>query len=278
MNLEAGNCPKCHEYLLLKQKTPFLVCPKCGETISAQAANAIVESRCADPEKINDVIAECVALEMVYGPDLPYMLLAKVVNNFPHLEKPAYLLVKLSGYEPGLVYDYLKNFAGTVSDPVNVPWAESFLDNCLDYDTIDAAELFRSYVRNKVQKDKQSKYLNKIDQLVKEYTVKSDNPNSTKWLITLYSVSSVINVALLPIIMFLSGWLSQFFDFYFMVNIILALAVVSCEVLLMFVHHKVYGNRLKMSQAERLLMVIFLSSMVFAVGAVVMGSIWKITL
>lgn len=278
MNLEAGNCPKCHEYLLLKPKTPFLVCPKCGETISAQAANAIVEGRCSNADQVNAIIAECVALEMKYGPDLPFMLLSKIVSNFPHLEKPAYLLVKLSGYDAGLVYDYLKTFAETKSDPINVPWAESFLDSCLDYQLIDAADLFRSYVRNKIRKEKQSHYLYLIDKLVKEYTVKSDKPNATKWLMTLYIVSSLVNVALLPILMVLSGWMSQIFDFYFAVNIVLALAVVSVEVLLIFVHHKVYGNRLKISRSERLLMVIFMASMVFAVGAVVMGSIWKITL
>lgn len=277
MNLEAGNCPKCHEYLLLKQNTPFLVCPKCGETISAQAANAIVESRCADANQVNAIIAECVALEITYGPELPFMLLSKIVSNFPHLESPAYLLVKVSGYEPGLVYDYLKTFAGTKSDPINVPWAEGFLDNCLDYTMIDAADLFRSYVYNKVRKERQAHYLNIIDELVKEYTAKSDKPNSTKWLLTLYVVSSIINVALFPIMMMLSGWLSQIFHFYFIVNIVLGFVIISSEILLLFIHHKIYGNRLNISQTERLLMVIFMSSMVFAVGSVVMGSIWKIT-
>ena len=57
----------------------------------------------------------------------------------------------------------------------------------------------------------------------------------------------------------------------------LSVAVVSAEVLLIFVHHKIYDNRLNVSQTERLWMVIFMSSMVLAVGAVVMGSIWKIT-
>jgi hypothetical protein len=78
--------------------------------------------------------------------------------------------------------------------------------------------------------------------------------------------------------MLLSGWLSQKLDFYYIINIILGLVVVSAEILLIFVHHKIYGNRLSISQTERLLMVIFMCSMVFAVGSVVMGSIWKITL
>jgi len=278
MNFEAGNCPKCHEYLLLKTKTPFLICPKCGETISAQSANAIVERRCADADQINAVIAECVALEIKYGPELPFMLLSKIVANFPHLESPFYLLIKLSDYQSGLVFDYLKTFSSIKSDPGNVPWAESFLDNALDYHTIEYADLFRSYVRNKVRTDKQSYYLDLIDNMVKEYTNKALDPNSTKWLMVLYVVSSVINVLLFPIMMVLSGWLSQFFAWYFAVNIILAFIIISIEILLMVLHHKIYGNRLNISQTERLWMVIFISTMIFAVGAVVMGSIWKITL
>lgn len=278
MNLEVGLCPKCHEYLLLKQKSPFLICPKCGETISAQAANAIVEKRCADADQINAVIAECVALEIKYGPDLPFMLLSKIVTNFPHLESPAYLLVKLSDFQVGFVYEYLKMFAETKSDAGNVPWAESFLDSAIDYQTIEFADLFRSYIRNKVRPEKQKHYLDLIDDMVKEYTNKSMDPRSTKQLMTLYITSSVINVLLFPIMMILSGWLSQVFHLYFIVNILLALAVICCEVLLMVIHHRVWGNRLNISQTERLWMLIFMSSMIFAVGAVVMGSVWKITL
>ena len=278
MNLEVGLCPKCHEYLLLKQKSPFLICPKCGETISAQAANAIVEKRCADADQINAVIAECVALEIKYGPDLPFMLLSKIVQNFPHLESPAYLLVKLTDFQLGFVYEYLKTFAGTKSEPGNVPWAESFLDSAIDYQTIEFADLFRSYIRNKVRPEKQKHYLDLIDDMVKEYTNKSMDPRSTKQLMTLYVISSVVNVLLFPIMMILSGWLSQVFHLYFIVNILLALSIISLEILLMVIHHKVWGNRLNISQTERLWMLIFMSSMIFAVGAVVMGSIWKITL
>jgi len=278
MNFEAGICPKCHEYLLLKTKTPFLVCPKCGETISAQSANAIVERRCANIENVNSIVGECVALEIKYGPELPYMLLAKVVSNFPHLESPSYLLVKLSGFQVGLVYDYLKTFASIKSDPANVAWAESFLDNTLDFKTIEYADLYRSYVRNKVRPERQQHYFDLIDQLVKDFTTKSSDPRSTKMLMSLYVIASILNFMLFPVMMFLSGWLSQVFSLYYIVNILLAVVAVCVEMLLLVWHHKVFGNRLSMSQKERLWMVIFLSSMVFVVGAVVMGSIWKIKL
>ena len=175
-------------YLLLKQKSPFLICPKCGETISAQGANAIVEKRCAEADKVSTIIAECVALEIKYGPELPFMLLSKIVENFPHLESPAYLLVKLTDFQLGFVYEYLKTFAGTKSEPGNVPWAESFLDSAIDYSTIEYADLFRSYVRNKVRPEKQKHYLDLIDDMVKEYTNKSMDPRSTKQLMTLYVI------------------------------------------------------------------------------------------
>ena len=278
MDYEAGICPKCYEYLLLKAKTPFLICPKCGASISARAANEIVEKRCADADQVNSIIAECVALELKYGSELPFMLLSKIVSAFPHLESPSYLLVKMSDFQIGLVYDYLKTFAGTKSTSDNVPWAESFLDNALDYNTIAYADLFRSYVRNKVRAEKQKYYFDLIDDMVKEYTNKSLDPRSTQQLMLFYTLSSVVNVLLLPIMMLISGWLSQFFNLYFLVNILLALAVLSLEILLMMLHHKKWGNRLNVSQKERLFMLIFMSSLVFAVGAVVMGSVWKITL
>lgn len=278
MNFEAGICPKCHEYLLLKTKTPFLICPKCGETISAQAANALVEKRCADATQVDALIAESVALEIRYGSELPFMLISKIAANFPHLERPSYLLVRMSGYQVGFVYEYLKTFAGTKSDPGNVPWAESFLDNVLDYQVIEYADLFRSYVRNKIRPEKQKEYFDLIDKLEKEYSNQSMDPRSTKFLMMIYVIGSVLNCLLLPVMMFLSGWLSQLFHWYYAINILLAAASISGEILFLVWHHKVWGNRLKISQKERLWMVIFMSSMVFAVGAVVVGSIWKITL
>lgn len=278
MNFDAGICPKCKEYLLLKSNVPFLVCPLCGQSISSTEAKTGLQHKCQDQDNINDLIADCIALEIQYGPELPFMILSELLANFPYLESPAYLLTKMTGYEVGAVRSYLRTFAGTKSDPSNVPWAEEFLDNCLDYRNMEFADLFVAYIQNKIRPDKQDKYRRKLQKLRKEYTFKASNPDSTKWLYVLYIVSAVVNVLLFPGFMLLSGVLSQFAPLHVVVNMAIATSTVCLEILLLFIHNKIYGNRLGMSDRERILMAIFMSSLIFVVGAGVMGSIWQIKL
>lgn len=278
MNFDAGICPKCKEYLLLKSNVPFLICPMCGQSISSAEAKNILQSKCQDKDSVNDLIADCIALEMQYGPELPFMILGELIDNFPYLESPAYLITKLTGYEVGAMRSYLKAFAGTKSDPGNVPWAEEFLDNCLDYRNMEFADLFIAYIENKIRPEKQAAYKAKVQKLRKEYTFKASNPSSTKWLYALYIGSAILNVLLFPCFMLLSGILSQFAPLHVVVNMALAMSAVCLEILLMFIHHKIFGNRLGMSNRERILMAIFMSSIVFVVGAGIMGSIWQIKL
>lgn len=83
---------------------------------------------------------------------------------------------------------------------------------------------------------------------------------------------------LFPVFMLLSGWLAPLFGMYYAINIAISILVVCGEVGLLFWHNRVFGNRLSMSANERLAMVVFMASMVFAIGASIMGSIWKIAL
>lgn len=278
MNLTAGICPKCQEYLLLKSNVPFLVCPLCGASISNHEATTLLDKRCCDASQMNNITADCIALEAKYGPELPWLILSRVVANFPHLESPAYLLTKLSGFAPSAVWEYLKRFANLKSQPENVPWAEDFLDTCLTYRNMEFADLFAAYIENKVRSAKQDDYRKKLAELREEYTYKANNPLSTKLLLLLYYASAVLNVLLFPAFMLLSGWLAPLVGMYYAINIALSILVVCGEVGLLFWHNRVFGNRLNMSQPERLAMVVFMASMVFAIGASIMGSIWKITL
>lgn len=278
MSYSAAICPKCHHYLLVKDNVPFLVCPVCNESISNQESTTLLHERCHDADRINDVIADCIALELQYGPELPYLVLCEIVDAFPRQESPAYLLTKMAGYSVAAVRAYLRNFASIKSETDNVPWAEEFLDNCLTYQNMEFADLFSTYIQNKVAPANQAKYFDKLQQLRKEYTFKANNPRSTKTLMVLYTVSSVVNVLLFPLFMLLSGWLAPILSMFYAINIGISIIVVCVEVLLLYIHHQVYGNRLGMSQRERLWMVIFLSSMIFALGAAFMGSVWKITL
>ncbi len=278
MAFETGICPKCREYILVKDSIPFLVCPMCGNSISNREATTTLNQKCADIDNVNDLIADCIALEIQYGPEMPIMILAKLADNFPQMESPAYLLTKLARYSVAAVHMYLKSFAEIKSDPKNVPWAEEFLDNCISYSNMEFADLFIQYIQNKVRKEKKQEYIDKVEKLRKEYTFKAKDPNSTKLLMALYIAASILNVLLFPVFMLISGSFSASGLLYFLINITIAIVVITIEITLMFWHQKVYGNRLSMSDKERIWMVIFISSFIFAIGASVMGSVWRIVL
>ena len=265
MAFKAGVCTRCSEYILLKENIPFVVCPKCTGNVSGREAAEALKVKCNDKDKINDIIADCIALEVQYGPKLPFMVLAMVADNFPRMESPAYLLVKLAGFDTASVRMYLDAFAGVKSDPKNVPWAKEFLDNAVAYRNMEFAPLFVSYIENKLGKDDKEKYLNKVDKLKKEYTVKSDSPEAVRLLMMLYVISAVVNVLLLPFFLLT--------DFHFGLNILIAIAFVCAEVGLMSWHHKVFGNKLGMTDRERLWMTVFMCSLFFAFGAGIIGSV-----
>jgi hypothetical protein len=266
----AGICPKCGEYILLKDNIPFLVCPVCSGTVSNNEAANVLNKKCNDKDNVSEVIADCIALEVRYGQELPFMVLATLCDNFPRMEQPAYLLTKLSGYDFPAVRMYLEKFSGIKSEPHNVPWAEEFLNSCISYQNMEFADRFMAYAENKLAPDKKQKYIDKIEALRKQYTAKAADPKSTRLLLMLYIMSAIANVVLLPLFIFT--------EMIFVINIVIAMTLISAEIGLLFWHNKAFGNRLGMTERERLYMVIFMCSLFFALGAGVIGSIYKIQL
>jgi hypothetical protein len=268
MALVAGICPKCNEYILLKENIPFLICPCCSGTISNRECRAFLEKRCGDKDKVHGVIADCIALEINYGKELPFMVLTVLCDNFPRMEEPAFLLVKLSDFDWSITRTYLETFSEIKSNSDNVPWAAEFLDEAITYRSMEFADFFVQYIENKLEENKKQKYLDKVERLRKEYTDKASNPKSTKLLFALYIASSIINVLTLPLFIFT--------DMFYLINISIAVILVMAEIGFMFLHNKVFGNRLSMDERERLFMVIFMCSLFFALGSGIIGSIYKI--
>ncbi|MDR0384148.1 MAG: hypothetical protein LBH47_02380 [Christensenellaceae bacterium] len=271
-SFEAGICPDCKEYIWVKNNVPFLVCPLCGEKISLNDSINALEKKCNDASKVDEVVADCIALELKYGPQLPFSILCELCDNFPTRERPTYYLVRLSNYDRQVVYEYMKRFCEIKSEAGNVPWAEEFLKQVVVYRNMEFADKIEPYIRNKLPQDKQEVWLSKLEKLYKEYTDRSASPKSTSLLFAIYLASTVINVAILPLFLLTSIeilWTAA-----------LAIGIVLVEIGLMFWHNKVFGNRLSMTDRERLFMVIFLSSMFFAIGAGIVGGIptWKIKL
>lgn len=266
-NFSAGICTKCNKYILLKDGVPFLVCPICGENISFRGAADNLKNRCADKDTVHDVIADAIALELDYGAELPFRVLTAVCENFPHMEEPAYLLVHLSGYDRNLVRVYLEQFGGIKSEPNNVSWAKDFLDTIITYANMEFADLINQYIENKLPQNKKAEYLNRVRMLREEYVKKAQDPRSTKLLFAIYITSSVLNILILPLLMMTPLGI--------ILTFLIAMVLVAFEMGFMFWHNIVWGNRLGVDGKEKLLMVIFICSMFFALGSgIIAGAPW----
>ena len=78
-----------------------------------------------------------------------------------------------------------------------------------------------------------------------------------------YAIGTLANIGLA--VMFIL--LSLHIGFY----VLIAMGVFAIELVSLFIHHRTYGNRLNMESLERIFMVVFLSSIVIAVGGIVIG-------
>jgi hypothetical protein len=231
----------------------------CDETTSYREATELLNQKCGNKDTVHGVIADAIALELNYGAELPYQILTAVCENFPRMEEPAYLLVRLSGYLPVLVKAYLDDFAEIKSDKGNVPWATDFLDTIITYGNMDIADQIIQYIDNKVPQAKKQEYYDKVEKLRTEYTSRASDPKSTKLLFLIYIIGASLNVLILPALMLTNLGI--------IITFMISMLLVSIEMGFMYWHNKVWGNRLSISDKEKLFMVIFICSMFFALGS-----------
>ena len=260
-NLCAGICPSCKEHLLIKKGIPFLVCPLCSDSISAREAEATLEVVCEDPQKLSENIAKVIKLERLYGPELPHYVLIVLAEKFPNNEDVAYLLVKMSDYHQFNVRKYLTTFAGSRKA---VTFAEDFLDKTLTYRNMAMADMFEQYIKNKVTGNNRDKWLEKLDEMRKNFRPEGIEGRNMTYLYTVYIASTVINLALCMLFLLI--------NIDFILSAIIAIAILFVQVTLIYLHGRKYGDRVEISETERFFVVAFMCSLVIVVGGMFLGA------
>ena len=238
-----------------------MVCPLCSDSISAREAEATLEVVCEDHTKLSENIAKVIKLERIYGPELPHYVLIILAEKFPNNEDIAYLLVKMSDYHPFNVRKYLTTFAGSKK---LVTFAEDFLDKTLTYRNMGMADMFEQYIRNKVTNNNRDKWLEKIDEMRKNFKPEGIEGRNMKYLYTVYIASSVINLALC--------FLFLFTRIDFILSAIITISVLFIQVTLIYLHGKRFGDRIEMAELERAFVVAFMCSLVIVVGCMFVGA------
>ena len=261
MSFAPAICPKCDQFILLKIGKPFLVCPVCEANISAREASMLLDATCANPRRTNEIVAKCLKTQEEYNEiELSLKVLTVLNKHFPQNEEVAYLVVKMSGYASVNVKEYLTSFAETKR---SAAFAEEFLAKALKFNNMACAVLFAQYIENKLPTQKQQKWKSQLADMLRVYKGDSSSTKAVSLIYTYYVVFSVVNVAMAVTYVFLHFW--------FLINVFIALAAFMAEVGLLFWHNKRFGNRMEVSDKERLLMVIFMSSIVLNIGGVLLA-------
>ena len=265
MSYSPAMCPNCKKIILVNGKTPFLVCPQCAESASTGECVMLLDAVAAAPNKMRDMIELCIELEKLHGGELPLQVLFKLAENHPHNEEIAWLIVRMSDFNPINVHKYLTTFSVTQN---TVPWAEDFLDGALCYRNMQWYNFFEQYIANKLAKNQQKEWQQKFNDLKTRYTARSSESDGLAFLYVYYVAGAVLNAALTAMFIF-TKW-------HFFVYTLIAVVAFAVEVFVLFIHFKQHGNRITMSNRERLFLVIFLCSIALLGGGVFLGAVVKL--
>jgi uncharacterized short protein YbdD (DUF466 family) len=215
------------------------------------------------PHSVNEIIGRCLKLEQEHGPELPFEILTALSQKYPYNEEVAYLLVTMSDYDRNYVTQYLNTFAQIEKV---VPFAEEFLDNTINLKYMASATQLESYIKNKLLAPKQRRYLEQLAELRATYLGRSTDPSATLTLYIYFIACTVVNVGVVVLLLLAS--------LMFLLNLAIGVGIFLIEILILLLHNKKYGNRLDISNRERLFMVIFMCSLALVMGGVFIGSIW----
>ena len=261
LRASVGICPVCKKAVLLKRKVLYYTCPFCSSVSSSTASAALLEGMCLDPVKTTQVLKLCIDTEAKHGIDIPTRILDVLQKHHPYNEDIAYMRVRFSKYSYPMVRDYLNAFAGIKR---TVPFAEELLDKILRAEYMPWASQILQYIENKLPPSQQKSYKERLNELKSNYIIKPITKAGIYQIFAYYIIGSLVNLVLSIFFIFILDWAIYIF-------LAMTLGAFFVEIGLLFLHHRAYGNRIDISKNERLLMVIFMCSLMVTICSMVIG-------
>jgi len=262
MSYKPAACPKCDSIILAPNGEAFIRCPGCQKNISAEDALKILDDHCSIPSNTTEMIEKSLILEKKFGPEIAIPILALLHEKFPENEEILFLIVKMSDFQTQLVREYLTKFKDV---PKKVSFAEDFLTNSLTVRNMEFVGMFEDYIKNKLRPHRQERFILLIRELKTSYTKSSNSTGALTLLFVFYVLSSVVNFA--AVIFFMLS------DLHLLWYAMIAFCVLGLEMMLLFLHNRAFGNRIKIGDRERILMIIYMSSIVILIGGVFIGAV-----
>jgi len=253
-------CPKCNSIILAPEQEAFVRCPGCVKNISTEDAIANLNDYCSVPANTMTMIEKCLVLEKKYGAEVSLPILGLLHEKYPQNEEILYLIVKMNEFQPYYVKEYLSSFKDVKK---KVPFAEDFLTESMTVRNMEFAPMFEDYIENKLKPHRKSRYTELMRQLKESYTKRATGPSAITLLFMFYAVGAAMN--LMGLIFFL------FSDLPLFVYALVCLAILVTEMSLLFWHNRIFGNRIKSGDRERIFMMVYMSSIILLIGGVFIG-------
>jgi hypothetical protein len=259
MALLMGMCPECNNILALKKRSLFCQCDNCGSTVAVRDAGNYLGDMCTEPTYADKVMELCLDLEEKGETEKALGVIAVLAQNHPYDEDIAFTYARMSGYEIGAVRLLLERFSNKKGE---AGYAQEILDNIMDMPYIMLVPMMVTFAQNRLNAKLRPKYIEVLESLRAEYTEGMKNENSgINSIYAFYVAGGVLNVLMIVLLYFLGAHLA--------VNLILVLVLFAVEFSLLYLHNRIYGNRLGIEKIEKYLMLVFMCSVPFAIGGAV---------
>jgi len=173
--------------------------------------------------------------------------------------------VRMSDYDSQVVRAYLSRFKNAKKQH---PFTEDFLTQALTVRNMEFVGLFEEYIGTKLGPKRRQRYIDLIRELRERYAKSSNSDIAITLLYAFYIGFGVLNIGLIFAFLFVAIPLWG--------TALIGLAFLGIQIGLLFGHNRMFGNRLTTTSTERLLMVIYMSSMIVAIGGVFIGGLFTI--
>ena len=262
-----GMCPNCANVVTVNKKALLVACEDCGHTASLRQAVAVLQELCEDPTAINNVIDIAFDMNEKDNSEIALSIITLLKQYHPYNEEAMFAYVYLSGYGRQAVREYLNTFSQVKSQKV---WAEEFIERLIQLEFMFLHTQIAQFITAKFPPAKQREYMSRLDSMKQEYT-KGAKFGQTDGMISMYAlyiIGTALNIGMIVLLLMT--------DFMFIINVLIAFAVFTVEIGALFIHNRIFGNRLGMSENELFFLVMFLASICAGIGGVIIASLVSI--
>ena len=257
-----GMCPNCSNIVAVMKQVLIVECEACGQSYPLRQGISTLESACTAPGSVDDIIALCLQLEEEVDILVPLGIMAVLKQPHPYNEQVAFIYTRMGGYAPQDIKGYLETFAAISGEK---PWALEFLERAMQPRNMHHFSLFKVFIDNKIPPNKQKECHARLNFFKDEYTSGVGEGDGVPSMYVFYTIGALINIGLF--VLFVAV------DMRLIFNTLIAMGAFTAEIGFLFVHNKMYGNRLNMNRRELMFLCIFLSSIAVAVAGVLIGAL-----